>query len=255
MSVHHSTKAKAEKKGILIEDAPEGSDFHYRAFWPERALEFWADDAKKLVDITIYCRMMMLEYNGLKYEQDGAAVEISFGKRKIGTVASLDDVEDATNDALEDLTEEEGAEVLAADAAEAAEEEERRGTVVPPYYKRKYAEEGHPDNCGDWLAFTLEPLVTGQTGKYNPDAMTDIATANGLSLDKLNVTSPGWQGRHRMTARNMLVKKIVAAGKLLVPQIEGDPLDLTPPAEWLAANQPKVKEPGDKKAARATKGV
>lgn len=258
MSIHHSTKKKAELKGIQLEDAPDNSNFRFRAFWPERSLELWGDNATVLTDAMIECRTASLEY-GLRFEQDltDGSVEIQFGiktQRTIGKVEHIEDLASTIPDVLEDLTSDEADQIEEADATAQEEETERGGSVVPDTYKRRYAEAGHPSTCGDWLSDVLNPLVTNNQGKLDADAMAEVARLNGVSTDKLNRTTAGWQGRFRMTARNLLVKVVAKNGFLSVPASEdGDTVKA--PAEWVAANQPKTKEPGDKTAARKAKGA
>jgi hypothetical protein len=252
IKIHHRTATKAANKGILLEEAPEGSDFSYRAFWNEKNLdpskmgamiEFWSNDASELCDAAIWARMMVVEYPGLSFEQEGRAISISFGSRNLGTVELLADLAQATNEALDELTDEERAEAL--EAIEEDEEEKSSGSVVPDKYKRLYAEAGHAGNCGDWLALTLEPLVTTKAG-FDVDAMDEIARLNGVDTSALNRTSRGWQGRYRMTTRNMLVKAIAKQGFLSVPPFEGGD-SIKAPSEWLAVNTPKPKEAGSKR--------
>lgn len=257
--IHHRTATKAANKGIMLEEAPEGSDFLYRAFWeadrknealprnPDntmfQTIEFWSNDASELVDAAAWAKMMVVENPGLSFDQDGDTITISFGTREIGSVDSLTDLVSTTSDVLEEMTDEEREAAMT--AAEDDEEEERSGSVVPDKYKRLYAEAGHAGNCGDWLALTLEPLVTSKAG-FDVDAMDEIARLNGIDTAKLNRSSRGWQGRYRMTTRNMLVKAICSHGFLSVPPFEeGD--SIKAPSEWLAVNTPKPKEAGSKR--------
>ncbi len=252
MSIGVALLKKAQEKGILLEEGPDGSNFTYRAFCVEVDAEFWGNNSAKLLASMTYARMMVLEHTGLSFEQnDEGAVTISFGKREIGTVETLDDLEEATTDALDDLSDEERAEALAEDEA-SEDEEERTGSVVPEKYKERYKEEGHPNNCGDWLAGILADLTTGKKG-VDVEAVVELARLNDLDMGKVNLlatkSSNGWQGRLRMTVRNMLVKKIVANGELRIPAgTDGDAIKA--PEAWVRANAPKTKEAGDKQAAR-----
>lgn len=124
----------------------------------------------------------------------------------------------------------------AADAAEEPEEAETSGSVVKSEYRIRYAEAGHPNHCGDWLAVTLNNLVLGKT-------MTDLAKLEELFLlnnadtSKYDRTRNGWQGRIRMTGRNLLAKQVYMQGKLLLPpslRIEGGPDHLVADADWMA---------------------
>lgn len=252
--LHHATKKRAADKGIILEQAPDGSDWTYRAFWPEGALELWGNDATKLTDAMIAARMGAKEYH-LHFEQDtdDGSVTIFAGikkRREVGKVEEVEDLPSTMPDVLEALGDGEADEIEEADAEDLEEEDKRGGSVVPDRYKKQYAEAGHPGTCGDWLATVLKDLTTDNKGKLDPDAVDEIARLNGLSLDKLTRTNPGWQGRYRMTMRNMLVKVVANTGELHVPATEdGDVLKA--PGEWVAANQPKVKEPGNGKVRKA----
>lgn len=126
----------------------------------------------------------------------------------------------------------------AADAKEEDEDEKGGGSVVKDHYRAKYTELGHPTHCGDWLATTLNAAVQNDGGT-NIDLFESICNMNGVSLDKLNRTSRGWQGRFRMTGRNMLARKVYANdGKLVLPETMGG--EKVAPAEWMASQKFKV---------------
>lgn len=259
MSIHHATKAKLAKADVTIQEAPEGSETKYTAFWPSNLpqIEFWYDDPKVLADAILAAKMASVEHH-MAFEQDDEGVHITVGiknPREIGLIEDLADLASSIPDALEALTSGEADEVVEADAEDQAEEDERSGSVVPDAFKKRYAEAGHPNTCGDWLALLLNSSTTGSNGKLDVDAMDEIARINKVDTSKLNRTSPGWQGRFRMTSRNMLVKVVAAAGFLLLPELDGDPRQEMAPSEWMAVNRPKIKEAGNKKAARALKGV
>ena len=71
-------------------------------------------------------------------------------------------------------------------------------------------------------------------------------TANAVDaarVDKLETATPGWQGRYRMTVRNMLTKKVADKGFLFVPDgcgVKGDQ-ELGAPKDWCTANATKTK--------------
>jgi hypothetical protein len=130
------------------------------------------------------------------------------------------------------------------EAADAAEEEDgKTGTVVAEKYRAKYAEAGHPTHCGDWLANTLNGLVLNKGGT-NLELLEAIADLNNVSLAKYKRDGVGWQGRLRMTARNLMAKKVwLNGGKLMLPQtINGGMMQA--PAEWMA--EQRYKKPAAK---------
>lgn len=123
-------------------------------------------------------------------------------------------------------------------AADDAPEDEggKGGSVVASKYRTKYKEEGHPNHCGDWLADLLNNYCVG-------DKNTDLETAerifnrNGIETSKYKREGVGWQGRIRMTGRNLLAKQVFLKKKIEVPG-EGDEWrTLDAPADWLAAQR------------------
>ncbi len=131
----------------------------------------------------------------------------------------------------------------AADADQEA-EDDAGGSVVKQVYRIRYAEAGHPNHCGDWLADTLNNLVLGKTA-------TDIANfeaicnLNGVSLAKYKRDKNGWQGRLRMTGRNLLARIVFETGVLKVPaSVAGEKKDveLRAPREWLDDQNFKTKK-------------
>lgn len=96
----------------------------------------------------------------------------------------------------------------AADEAEAHKGEENKiGSVVTNRYRAQYAELGHPTHCGDELAILLNTICQNKAGT-NLEIFEAICAANGVDLTRYNRDSKGWQGRLRMTGRNLLSKKV-----------------------------------------------
>ena len=116
------------------------------------------------------------------------------------------------------------------------------GSVVASKYRTKYAEMGHPTHCGDWLANLLNNYCVG-------DKNTDLETAerifalNGVDTSKYKRDGVGWQGRIRMTGRNLLAKKVFLAKKIVVPNTPTDTghtdggYEIEAPADWIAAQR------------------
>lgn len=126
-------------------------------------------------------------------------------------------------------------------AADAAEDEDgsKGGSVVKDKYRAKYAEMGHPTTCGDWLATILDNLCLT---KKNTDLgrFTAICEANGVDMSKYDQSNPGWQGRYRMTGRNLLAKRVYLAGGVLLTPIEGAEPQYRAPADWMAEQRFKM---------------
>jgi len=124
-------------------------------------------------------------------------------------------------------------------ADEAAEEEEGKGgSVVSEKYRAKYAEAGHPTHCGDWLAETMNELCLNKAGT-NLELFEAICALNGVDTSKYKREGVGWQGRIRMTGRNLVAKKVyLNGGKLIVPDTLGGFKQA--PAEWMATQRYKM---------------
>jgi hypothetical protein len=77
---------------------------------------------------------------------------------------------------------------------------------------------GHPTHCGDAMATLLNSLCVNKAGT-NLEMFEQICAANGVDLSKYNRTTRGWQGRLRMTGRNLLAKRVLANNcTLLMPE-------------------------------------
>lgn len=88
--------------------------------------------------------------------------------------------------------------------------------------KERYKAAGHPTNCGDWLALTLEEhFVSKEKGKkkvFDFDDFLKCCRENGLDTKEkwANTSSPGFQGRVRMNGRQKLEIVIAREGHLLI---------------------------------------
>lgn len=133
------------------------------------------------------------------------------------------------------------------------------GGVVPDIYKKRYAASGDATTCGDWLALLLNQhcQTLDEKGKTltDLDRVEAIAIANGVEaarVDRLGTQTNGWQGRYRMTVRNMLTKVVASKGYCLIPEgVASEDTEVQAPAEWMAEHAPKPKETGTKRAKAA----
>lgn len=131
------------------------------------------------------------------------------------------------------------------EAADAAtdEEAEKGGSVVSEKYRTKYAELGHPTHCGDWLAELLNNLCITKEGT-DLARFEAICLLNGVDTSKYRRSGVGWQGRIRMTGRNLLSKKVYLAGGVLKSPVEGAEgialEEFNAPAEWMATQRFKM---------------
>lgn len=122
----------------------------------------------------------------------------------------------------------------AADEATGDEEAKTSGSVVKPHYRAKYAELGHPNHCGDWMADTLNAVCLTKDGAFMLEPFEAICEANGVNLAKYDRTKNGWLGRLRMTGRNLLSSKVYAnGGKMLMP----DGSIKQAPEDWMATRK------------------
>lgn len=122
-------------------------------------------------------------------------------------------------------------------------DEPQGGSVVSEKYRAKYIEAGHPTHCGDWLATTLNDLCLTKKGT-DMDRFEAICALNGVDISKYRRDGTGWQGRLRMTGRNLLAKRVyMAGGKLLAPNSDpevGGTEEYTAPTEWMETQRYKM---------------
>jgi hypothetical protein len=129
----------------------------------------------------------------------------------------------------------------AADDHEAhANDKPKVGSVVTNRYRAKYSESGHATHCGDDLALLLNSICVNKAGT-NLEIFEAICAANGVDLSKYNRTEKGWQGRLRMTGRNLLSKRVVENnGKLRMPEGMGNE-EYTLDQDWVIYTANKYK--------------
>lgn len=303
MAIHHSTKVKAEKLGIILTElavGPSGSsvDNHtfdvnmplgtVQAHWPKHNVYAFGVGAKPAMEQAEALIALKDKHPECVIQNDpvdpflirvwssdrthtldreamvpvDALLVANEGKPWMPTEVPLDGGEahkagfPITDNPYEPATDEEGDEdaesdfevwdaawEASADEADAAEDEpDVGGSVVKPEYRTRYAEAGHPNHCGDWLANTLNNLVLGKT-VTDLERLETIFAENGVDTSKYDRTNNGWQGRIRMTGRNMLARRVfINNGKLaLPPGIHPDGLlEMQAPADWMGAQRFKA---------------
>lgn len=136
--------------------------------------------------------------------------------------------------------------ITAEEYAELLEDDPRQNSVVASEYKRKYRERAatrarKPKDVnkkalarcnGDWLAIELAKLTLDDKQKLRVDAFEAILDANDVKHAHWNRTTPGWQGRLRMTGRLSLQRRVAENdGELVLP----DGSVLRAPRTWVAA--------------------
>lgn len=117
-------------------------------------------------------------------------------------------------------------------------------SVVGSGYKARYAEreaamQRRPKgvsrkalarSSGDWLAIELAKRILDPKAKIDVPSLEAILTANGVKHEHYNRTTPGWQGRLRMSG-GLALRTIVANEEaLLLPN--GERIDA--PKTWCA---------------------
>jgi hypothetical protein len=116
------------------------------------------------------------------------------------------------------------------------------GSIITNRYRANYSEQGHPTHCGDELAIFLNEMCSNKGGT-NLELFEAICAANGVNLSRYNRTTKGWQGRLRMTGRNLLAKRVREnGGKLILPSQFGGYdhyRQLSP--DWVAEAEQKYK--------------
>jgi hypothetical protein len=207
----------------------------HKAIWLNKNAE-WRDDADATQPATIEEQVPIANpverINGIAID---GAIAHSEGTPAGDCPYSSEDEEDDEYEHFIRWNEEWDA---AADEAD-AEENKLGGSVVSDKYRARYAEMGHPTHCGDWLAETLNELCRNKGGT-NLDLFEDICGMNGVDMSKYSRSSKGWEGRFRMTGRNLLAKRVYTAGGVLKIPLMGDTSELRAPAEWMATQRFKM---------------
>jgi hypothetical protein len=260
MGIHYSYIKRAEKMGVILSEEKNESNGSWRvkAFWPEHNLTLFGSDGRDAIfqmemaqeaakkqdveDTADHAAMKLQEQTLSKFTEDppptvnNVPTNGRAAHRKGHSIMDCPFDEETPewyrwNDEWERSAE-------AAATGEDDEEEKKPASVVKPKYRAMYAEAGHPTHCGDELAEKLNNLVHNAKGT-SIEFFDRIMTANEIDMSKYNRTSPGWQGRYRMTGRNMLAKKVHAnGGVLIVPGLsDEDPVEVRLSADWMASQR------------------
>lgn len=121
------------------------------------------------------------------------------------------------------------------------EDEEISGSIVAGTYKAGYAEAGHPDHCGDWLAKALEGRfevtveVDGkQSTQLDRDAWNRFLSDNGLNPGRWSHLN---NGQLRMTGGNALRSQVFRNGGTYI--LDGQ--EHKAPRAWMAEKTAALK--------------
>ena len=248
-SIHHATAKRAEAEDISLALADNDTIVQAKA---KDAPAVWHADAKVALAAALLARTLRAEYPAIAFanRQDGdtgadagwACFDASDGESvwEGDEVPSLAELLDTLQEAGVDLdgAEDEGAPVV----------------VVALVYKQRYADGGHPEHCGDWLAYQLEGAfatsITNAKGKaitgFDTEAFSACLTDNGIELVGKWAALPesgqsGWQGRYRMNGRQKLERQVASCGELV---LHGATIAVPEDAlEVLRAKHPKAHQP------------
>jgi len=244
-TLHHTYVKKAARIGVQL----TLQDNQIRAFWPERNLEIFAADGKEAIEL------MEQAQNTARQDDtaDHAAVRLQkevmarFIEDPVHTIEGVPtngkqayhkgyvagDCPFAEDDPRAEQWNTEWDAAADEPIPSPEEEEKKPASVVKPKYRAIYAELGHPTTCGDELAMKIDNLVKNAKGT-NIEYLDAILAANQVDMTKYNRTSPGWQGRYRMTGRNMLAKRVHANGGVLkLP----DTTEFRMSADWMSSQR------------------
>lgn len=246
-TLHHTYVKKAAKMGVQL----TLENNRVRAFWPERNFEIFAADGREALEYIqgVQNTTMANEASDGSWENTGKReVPPQFVEDPPPTINTVPTSGRAAHrkgihitecpfaeDTPEYIKWNEDWEASAEEALTSVsdEGEKKPASVVKPKYRAIYAELGHPTTCGDELAEKIDNLVKNAKGT-NIEYLLRIADANEVNYSKYNMTNPGWQGRIRMTVRNMLAKKVHANGGVLkLP----DTTELRMSADWMSSQR------------------
>jgi hypothetical protein len=219
--IHHTQKAQAAKIGVELR--AEGNIVE--AFWPERGATVLGATASEALE-------KMREVQAMTQESEANGEEML----DVDIKALMQEEPGPKDpDEEEESDEDEDGEAESDDQEEGddndAEEEKVSSSVVKEKYRAIYAERGHPAHCGDWLAEILNNLtLVGK--KSDIQRFREICEMNDVDMGKYKTWGNGWQGRFRMTGRNLLAKKLFERDFLVAPGMNGEAEQYPVPQEW-----------------------
>jgi hypothetical protein len=263
MTIHHAIVKSAAAKGVELSHDEDAGTITARDIATSLSLAIEVTDDTNINEEAKGAHAQLAdmlaipgEYPGIRVVQDDDMDFVATDARDVNDVKEI-----GRDPCLEDLVITIQEYLAAPEEGEAEEEddEDKGGaSVVPDVYKQRYAAAGHPEHCGDWLAVTLNDLtrvviVDGKAKEsFSIDKLETIAEANGVDCSRYLVNkSNGWQGRFRMTVRNILAKVVAIAGVMHVPgEVDGgEDREVIPPSSW-GTKYRAAKEAGDAKLAK-----
>jgi hypothetical protein len=243
MAVHHAVIKKAQKAGIILEDLGDEEErgTRYKAFYPKWNRILFGETASGVLEQMLHVKNGLEHYQSMVIEHldDGVSVKVTIrgtdidvsGVPSFAVPKAIKEWERSREDlSIED--EEADAEVEAETDAEVDGDDDRPGSVVSAKYRARYAEAGHPNNCGDWLRGILDNLCRNKEGT-NIELFTEICAANGVDATKRKLEKSSDRGRYVMSGRNELSRVVWQNEELKMPDTVNGGESYRPPKEWL----------------------
>ena len=219
MNIHHTKIKQARDIGCYIQVT---EDSKFRIFWPKYSVELFGETVDSCLKAMIKVQTSVLENPDVELPKVQPDEEHIGGIPKDGGKAYREGVPasdcpydegtpafDEWNEAWDDAADKEEDTQKSVVA-----EESIKGSVVTNRYRAQYSEMGHPTHCGDALANLLNSICVNKAGT-NLELFERICAANNVNLTKYNRSTRGWQGRLRMTGRNLLAKRVLENNGIL----------------------------------------
>ena len=223
--IHHATKARADKNGVIIKETEDGT---VQAHHPKTNKRVQHEDAKIALNLALLYARFGTEYR-VSIEADGPHGHVLSQNERLAEFDALDfDAELVFSEALD----------KAAEIGLDIEAPETVRPVVPTVYRERYKAAGHPRNNGDdiamWAADTFTVIVEGIEA-FDVEAFDMMLLENGVELvgpwqAMKDENTRGWQGRYRMNGGQKLRVAVGQNGKLVH---RGETVNL--PADYVAA--------------------
>lgn len=225
MTIHHATLKKAERAEITLRDISTDEYRRFSAMWKD--MVFVATDVQEALSAALMAKMLKLEHNVVFVQRFKAKEPVGYEIKGLGKYDSLPNYSEIVDAYAAKNSKAAAAEVTIVPDDEEIEEDDSaepvRGTVVKDTYKALYAERGNPRHCGDWLAGVLENQFNRihdgrREAKFDRDLFLDMLELNDINTNAkwAMSTTPGWQGRLRMTGRLQLENLIIKTGKIML---------------------------------------
>jgi hypothetical protein len=209
MTIHHATVKKAAKFGVILSEVETSNGTMAKALWAERNTAFVHRDPKQAFAAVALHQRLKADYPALNVAQNADGWAITTGEGEDFQIV-LENIDVTDEQTLSDVID--AAIDLGIDPEDGYEEAEDTGQIVPNKYRVKYAAEGHPDDCGDFLAaYSRELALEEFIAMCAENGVTPTAKLNAA----METQTRGWQGRVRMSMGLMLRRMIDLNGEFI----------------------------------------